>query len=239
MEKAGFYRLFVWRFAAVLLCRGRQVLTKPGGDVIEQRNRILLWKFNYFKFDFMKAKISKKKNRKLNAKSVKREPGKAEVFLTSLHKAAEKAFYPKAWLDAFCRDCWKFEDRQEKCFAALTTVFKFLPQAEQMELIPLLIGSSKAYPKLVLLAEELFNALPAEEQKRIKVPMVYWTMDDRETQITEAEYRWRKEHDLSCRQTETGYSRPMNADLDLKCFYAVLGMLSASGTETYIYLRGW
>lgn len=107
MEKAGFYRLFVWRFAAVLLCRGRQVLTKPGGDVIEQRNRILLWKFNYFKFDFMKAKISKKKNRKLNAKSVKREPGKAEVFLTSLHKAAEKAFYPKAWLDAFCRDCWR------------------------------------------------------------------------------------------------------------------------------------
>ena len=105
-----------------------------------------------------------------------------------------------------------------------------------MELIPLLIGSSKAYPKLVLLAEELFNALPAEEQKRIKVPMIYWTMDDRETQITEAEYRWRKEHDLSCRQTETGYSRP---DLDLKCFYAVLGMLSASGTETYIYLRGW
>ena len=187
----------------------------------------------------MKAKISKKKNRKLNAKSVKREPGKAEVFLTSLHKAAEKAFYPKAWLDAFCRDCWKFEDRQEKCFAALTTVFKFLPQAEQMELIPLLIGSSKAYPKLVLLAEELFNALPAEEQKRIKVPMIYWTMDDRETQITEAEYRWRKEHDLSCRQTETGYSRPMNADLDLKCFYADLGMLSASGTETYIYLRGW
>ena len=171
--------------------------------------------------------------------TVKREPGKAEVFLTSLHKAAEKAFYPKAWLDAFCRDCWKFEDRQEKCFAALTTVFKFLPQAEQVELIPLLIGSSKAYPKLVLLAEELFNALPAEEQKRIKVPMIYWTMDDRETQITEAEYRWRKEHDLSCRQTETGYSRPMNADLDLKCFYAVLGMLSASGTETYIYLRGW
>lgn len=63
MEKAGFYRLFVWRFAAVLLCRVRQVLTKPGGDVIEQRNRILLWKFNYFKFDFMKAKISKKKNK--------------------------------------------------------------------------------------------------------------------------------------------------------------------------------
>ena len=56
MEKAGFYRLFVWRFAAVLLCRVRQVLTKPGGDVIEQRNRILLWKFNYFKFDFMKEK---------------------------------------------------------------------------------------------------------------------------------------------------------------------------------------
>ena len=80
MEKAGFYRLFVWRFAAVLLCRVRQVLTKPGGDVIEQRNRILLWKFNYFKFDFMKAEISKKKNRKLNAKSVKREPGMAEMF---------------------------------------------------------------------------------------------------------------------------------------------------------------
>ena len=60
-------------------------------------------------------------------------------------------------------------------------------------------------------------------------------MDDRETQITEAEYRWRKEHDLSCRQTETGYSRPMNADLDLKCFYAVLGMLNASGREVNIF----
>ena len=239
MEKAGFYRLFVWRFAAVLLCRIRQVLTKPGSDVIEQRNRILLWKFNYFKFDFMKAKISKKKNRKLNAKSVKRELGKAEVFLTSLHKAAEKAFYPKAWLDAFCRDCWKFEDRQEKCFAELGRIFKLLPRAEQAELIPLLVGNSKTYPKLVLLAAELFDTLSEEEKKQIKVPMIYWTMDDDYTNITEAEYQWRFRHQLPCCQTQTGYTRPMNADLDLKCFYAILGMLNASGRDVNIFLPGW
>ena len=29
---------------------------------------------------------------------------------------------------------------------------------------------------------ELSMCLPAEKQKRIKVPMIYWTMDDRETQ---------------------------------------------------------
>lgn len=205
---------------------------------MEQRNRILLWMFNYFKFDFMKAKISKKKNRRLNAKSVKREPGRAEVFLTSLQKAAEKAFYPKAWLDAFCRDCWEFEDGQEECFAELSRIFNFLPRAEQMELIPLLIDNSKAYPKLVLLARELFNTLPTEEKKRIKVPMIYWTTDDDYTSITEAEYQWRARHQLPCWQNRFGYARPMNASLDLECFYAILEMLFASGTNRCFFLRG-
>lgn len=171
----------------------------------------------------------------------KPEQHEAEKFLAKLGETLENTFYPKMWLEKFCLECWNFEEKERKdCFAALSKAFNQMPNVEKAEIIILLINQSKVYPKFCFLAKELFDSLSVAEQKRLTIPMIYWTRDDKETHITQAEYQWRLKHYKPCWRNENGnYMRPINWRLDLKCFEAVIQMMMSSESETLFYLPGY
>lgn len=81
------------------------------------------------------------------------------------------------------------------------------------------------YPRLVFLANELFNTLPAEDQKNVRIPFISWTVDNTETQITEEEYLYRKNNFGSCRMKNGKYYRPKKPEIDLQCFYDIMQMM--------------
>lgn len=161
-------------------------------------------------------------------------PAKAEFFLKSLKEASEKAFYPKAWLDKFCSDCWDFEEGQQECFAVLKEVFMTLPAEDKKEMIPQLVNKSKIYPRLVYLAMDMFGTLP-ENDRHMEIPMLFLLTDGTKTEITKAEYKWRLRHNYPCDFNENGYVRPVKA-IDTACYDMIkkLQRLSASKCNCHL-----
>lgn len=113
-----------------------------------------------------------------------------------------------------------------------------LPQQESKALIPKLINLSQNYPRLILLAEELFNALDDKEKESITIPMIYWTRDDHYTSISENEYRHRKAYGRPAWVNNNDYQRPAQA-FDFICYQKVLDMIVKSQSEALILTCGW
>ena len=112
-----------------------------------------------------------------------------------------------------------------------------LPQQESKALIPKLINLSQNYPRLILLAEELFNALDDKEKESIRIPMIYWTRDDHYTSISENEYRHRKAYGKPAWINNNDYQRPAQA-FDFICYQKVLDMIVKSQSEALILTCG-
>lgn len=162
---------------------------------------------------------------------------RAEQFMNIAFQPDQKTLPALGHLVSFCQDCWAFGDFQTVCFEKLNKDFQALSVREKMEIIPELVKNSMVYPRLVFLAKELFDSLSPAEQKRLSIPMVYWTTDDKETHICQAEYLWRVQNGLPCRQTEDSYRRPFKA-ADLQCFEKLLHLWHDSGSRAVIHWIG-
>ena len=134
-------------------------------------------------------------------------------------------------LEKFCQMVWKMEeDEQDKCFSLLKWSMEVSPPSRKMQIIPELVNQSGVYSKLIFLAKELFDALPTEDQRKIKIPMINWTRSDDFTAITEEEFLWRKKRNLKCWKERSSFRRPMEK-LDLECYYTALELVFFSNNE--------
>lgn len=161
-----------------------------------------------------------------------------ENFMTALKQTGQTISDIENLLNNFCEVCWWLENEQQECYEKLRDFMRSLPPHLVMRFIPNLINKSKDFPKLVYLAEEMFNDLRDFEKKAIKIPMIDWTIDDSYTNICQAEYLYRIRQGLKAWQKGTGYARPAKA-LDLLCYQKVLDMIIVSGSNTLMYLPGW
>ena len=139
-----------------------------------------------------------------------------QEFITTLNSTGKDAQSLENLITYFCQISWWLEP----------------------ELIPKLINLSKNYPRLVLLAEELFNALDDKTKESITIPMIYWTIDDNYTSISENEYRYRQAYEKRVWISNNDYRRPSQA-LDLICYQKVLDMIVKSKSQTIILTEGW
>ena len=71
----------------------------------------------------------------------------------------------------------------------------------------------------------------------MKIPVIGWSKTDDYTFISEAEFLWRKKHDLPCSQQENGaFVRPMTPS-DLEYFYVSLELSFKTGGEVFFYIH--
>lgn len=159
-------------------------------------------------------------------------------FMTALKQTNQTISDIEILLTYFCEICWGLENEQQECYEKLRDFMRSLPPHLVMRFIPNLINKSKNFPKLVYLAEEMFNDLQDFEKKTIKIPMIDWTIDDSYTYICQGEYLYRIRQGLKAWQNGAGYARPSKA-LDFICFEKVIDMIIVSGSSTLMYLPGW
>lgn len=161
-----------------------------------------------------------------------------ESFMATLSETKQDAKSIESLLNYFCEISWWLENEQLECFGQLKQFMLTLDNLIKKEQIPKLINMSKNYPRLILLSEEMFNSLPPEIQKSIEIPMIYWTMDDSYTSISENEYKHRLAYGKKAWITRNDYRRP-SQPIDFVCYEKVLKMILLSGKPTFIYCPGW
>lgn len=161
-----------------------------------------------------------------------------EKFIATLNETKQDSKSIENLLKCFCRISWWLDNEQLDCFERLKQFVLLQDQTIKREQKTQLINMSKDYPRLILLAEEMFNSLPAEIQKSIKIPMIYWTMDDSYTSISENEYKHRLAYGKKAWIVADDYRRP-SQPIDFICYEKVLDMICRSGQSTLIYCPGW
>lgn len=161
-----------------------------------------------------------------------------QEFITALNTTGKDYQNVENLIKYFCRVSWWLGHEQIECFSLLKEFIASLPQQETKRLIPNLINLSQNYPRLILLAEKLFNALNDWEQESITIPMIYWTRDDHYTSISENEYRYRQAYEKPVWIANNDYRRPPQA-LDMICYQKVLDMIVKSKSQTLILTDGW
>lgn len=158
-----------------------------------------------------------------------------QEFISTLSKTEQNSIDVEALLQYFCEISWWLDNEQLECFDKLKKFMIALPKNLKIEFIPKLVEKSKNYPKLVILAEELFNTLNETEQKDIDIPMIYWTFDDAYTLISENEYRYRTAYGKSVWSEGDSYRRPSQA-MDFLCYEKVLDMICKSHSSHNVIL---
>lgn len=161
-----------------------------------------------------------------------------QEFITTLNSTGKDTQSVEKLITYFCNISWWLEHEQIECFSLLKKFVTSLPRQETAELIPKLINLSQNYPRLVLLAEELFNALDDKIKESISIPMIYWTIDDNYTSISENEYRYRQAYEKPVWIANNDYRRPSHA-LDMICYQKVLDMIVKSKSKALILTEGW
>ena len=160
-----------------------------------------------------------------------------QEFMAQLEKTNRCAADVDALIKYFCKVVWWLDNERLECFEELKKfVLSLMPDIAK-EQIPKLIDASMYYPRLILLAEELFNSLSEVEQKSIKIPMIYWTFDDRYTLISSNEYYYRNAYGKSTWIAEGTYRRPVQK-FDFVCYGKVLEMIVKSQSQTLIVTSG-
>lgn len=157
-----------------------------------------------------------------------------QEFLTTLSKTEQNSAGIEALLNFFCKISWWLEREQLECFGKLEDFMSSLPLDLKKGFIPKMIDMSMHYPRLVLLAEKLFNSLDTANQEQLNIPMIFWTVDDKYTRISANEYRYRTAHGKQVWIADGSYRRPMQP-LDLVCYQKVIDMIVISGSKTVVF----
>lgn len=161
-----------------------------------------------------------------------------DEFMTVLISTGQDITSLGRLLNYFCDVVWQLDDERFVCYEKLKDLMLSLPSELKKVQIPRLIDSSKSYPFLVFLAEELFNSLDFDARKGIKISMIYWTKDDKYTSISEKEYLYRQAKGQKVWISNGDYRRPVTKE-DLICFEKVLEMMFMSGNSECFYLNGY
>ena len=141
------------------------------------------------------------------------------------------------FVDGFIAVCWLLENLQDECFSRLVDIVLQTSKAHYAKLVVYLEQQSKNFPKLLLLAKRLLEGVAPEVRQTMKIPVIGWSKTDDYTFISEAEFLWRKKHDLPCSQQENGaFVRPMTPS-DLEYFYVSMELSFKTGGEAFFYIH--
>ncbi len=147
-----------------------------------------------------------------------------------------KEISPQERIDSFCKICWTVEEPvQEELFEILKNSFSGLSDEEKISLIPKLEKASSCYNPMIVLAYDLFVTLPPWKHRQIEIPVIWWSIDDRYTQITVEEYKWRRKHNLSCKESGGLYTRPSRLE-DFLCFEKSVRMTMLTNSN-FVFLE--
>lgn len=160
-----------------------------------------------------------------------------QEFMAVLSSTSQNQESIDALLKYFCKVSWWLDNEGLECFEKLKNFMQALPQEMKQRLVPNLINLSENYPKLVLIAEELFNSLGDVIQKNIEIPMIYWTYDDAYTSISKNEYQYRQTYGKTAWAIGESYRRP-SQPFDFICYGKVLDMIVKSQSKTLIIAGG-
>lgn len=128
----------------------------------------------------------------------------------------------KALIAAFGKVYWDFDTAIDD--QLLHSILLHLKKKKQIALIPKLIELSYSYPKYIFWAKEMLDTLSKEEQRKIELPVIYWTSDTDYTLAGNEEIAYRKRKELPCIDER---SRPCQLE-DLVCFKTWLDMAVAT-----------
>ena len=141
------------------------------------------------------------------------------------------------FVDGFIEVCWLLENLQDECFSRLVDIVLHTSPAHYAKLVVYLEQKSINFPKFLLLAKRLLEDVAPEVKQTMKIPVIGWSKTDDHTFISEAEFLWRKKHDLPCSQQENGaFTRPMMPS-DLEYFYVSMELSFKTGGEAFFYIH--
>ena len=141
------------------------------------------------------------------------------------------------FVDGFIDVCWLLENLQDECFSRLVDIVLHTSPAHYAKLVVYLEQKSINFPKFLLLAKRLLEDVAPEVRQTMKIPVIGWSKTDDHTFISEAEFLWRKKHDLPCSQQENGaFTRPMTPS-DLEYFYVSMELSFKTGGEAFFYIH--
>lgn len=114
-------------------------------------------------------------------------------------------------------------------------VLKNLPQVRQTEMIEVLLKHAMLYPWYVAMANTLMTNFPADVKKTLNIYPVKLADENVGTEISFAEYNYRRRFDFKCFQLGDKFYRPMLYQ-DLECFYDSMNMAHQTEKPIYVYI---